>query len=349
MVGARRAAVGALLLVLLASALVVPPSLPVKVRSSYPLLTRWSSSRCIPLRYPTPSEFASDVVCRRALPEEGACAGILSVWTSAPARRLNPSSPGALFQPPQDLAMGLYVHRVSCGAGRSCETAKRGQRASGRVESPAFPVTSDSPSWATLRVQDPGCWLAALPAEVRILTIRIADSRPDSRTTRDAVDVVLPSKTHDRTLDTIRDSGPVSRAWSSGTQSGHLFAIVDSRGCHACPLARKAGLVVLKAQGDPRSGLRLLLWSPTAQALRGYLAALRVNGCASEVIGRCGPPAENGTTARQQEALRVAMEGGYFDEPKRTSLAQLAVRLGVSKTAMGRLLRRAVRGGLHTP
>jgi hypothetical protein len=349
MLGARRTVAGALLLVLLASALLVPSAFPVEAHSPSTLIALWSFSRCLPVQFQTPARFASDVVSRCMLSQDGACQSTTSMRTSAPARRPNPFASVAPFRPLQDLALGLYVHHVSCGAGRSCETTKRAQRASGKAENPASPITSDSQCWATLRVQDSACWLAALPVELRTQTSRIADSRPDSRTVREAVDVVLPPKIHDRTLNTIRDFEPVVRAWSSEARSGHLYAIVDSRGCHACPLVRKAGLVVLKAQGDPRSGLRLLLWCPTTQALRGYLAALRANGCAGEVIGRCEPPAGHGTTARQQEALSVALESGYFDEPKRASLAELAVRLGVSKTAMGRLLRRAVRGGLQAP
>ena len=150
-------------------------------------------------------------------------------------------------------------------------------------------------------------------------------------------------------MDAIRALRPVVRVWPYEARPDRLFAVMDSRGCHACPLAGKAGLDVLKVQGDPRSGLRLLVWSPTTQALRSYLDALRSDGCLAELIGRCGPAAANGTTARQEHALRVAVESGYFDEPRRSSLGQLATGLGISKAAAGRLLRRALGGVLHPP
>ncbi|MHC3437671.1 helix-turn-helix domain-containing protein [Natrialbaceae archaeon A-gly3] len=47
-----------------------------------------------------------------------------------------------------------------------------------------------------------------------------------------------------------------------------------------------------------------------------------------------------GVTARQREVLRTALEAGYFDVPRRTTLEDLAGELGVSGQALSALLRR---------
>lgn len=47
-----------------------------------------------------------------------------------------------------------------------------------------------------------------------------------------------------------------------------------------------------------------------------------------------------GVTAAQREALLAALESGYFEEPRRTSLEELAERLDISPTAVGGRLRR---------
>ncbi|WP_396611271.1 helix-turn-helix domain-containing protein [Haloferax sp. S1W] len=49
----------------------------------------------------------------------------------------------------------------------------------------------------------------------------------------------------------------------------------------------------------------------------------------------------NGMTDRQQEALRIAYERGYFDIPRRTSLEDIAAELGVSPSSASERLRRA--------
>ena len=51
-------------------------------------------------------------------------------------------------------------------------------------------------------------------------------------------------------------------------------------------------------------------------------------------------PVKPPLTDAQREALTAAHENGYFDEPRRTSLEQLATELGVSSTAVGGRIRR---------
>ena len=177
--GARRSVAGALQLVRLAGALLVPPSLPVKAHSSSPLLARWSPSLCIFLQHPAPPESASDVVCRPVLSQECACHSVTALRPSAAEQRPDPFAPGPPFRPLQDLAMGLYVHHLFCSAGRSYETTKKVERASGKAKSPPSAARSDSPSWVTLRVQDSACWLAEHPAELRTRSRRIAESRQE--------------------------------------------------------------------------------------------------------------------------------------------------------------------------
>ncbi|MFD1513521.1 helix-turn-helix domain-containing protein [Halomarina rubra] len=51
-----------------------------------------------------------------------------------------------------------------------------------------------------------------------------------------------------------------------------------------------------------------------------------------------------GLTDRQREALLAAYEAGYFDEPRLSSLEDIASTLDISATAVGRRLRRGTAG-----
>ena len=53
-------------------------------------------------------------------------------------------------------------------------------------------------------------------------------------------------------------------------------------------------------------------------------------------------------TATQRETLRLAYEGGYYEEPRETTLAELATELGVGERAVSRRLRRGLRSLLAT-
>jgi hypothetical protein len=58
------------------------------------------------------------------------------------------------------------------------------------------------------------------------------------------------------------------------------------------------------------------------------------------------PDPLRGLSEPQREALRVALERGYFDVPRETSLAQLGAELGVSDTAVSLRLRRGISAAL---
>lgn len=53
-------------------------------------------------------------------------------------------------------------------------------------------------------------------------------------------------------------------------------------------------------------------------------------------------------TARQQEAVGVALELGYYDQPRSASLEAVADRLGCATSTASELLRRAERAALST-
>ena len=55
----------------------------------------------------------------------------------------------------------------------------------------------------------------------------------------------------------------------------------------------------------------------------------------------CDDESGFGLTPSQQEALDVALEWGYFDVPRRTTLAEIADEVGVSDQAVSERLRRA--------
>jgi predicted DNA binding protein len=52
--------------------------------------------------------------------------------------------------------------------------------------------------------------------------------------------------------------------------------------------------------------------------------------------------AGSGLTGTQRETLRIALENGYFDVPRRTNLGELADQLDVSDSAVSQRLRRGI-------
>ena len=209
------------------------------------------------------------------------------------------------------------------------------------------PPTDDALCRVVLVVHDPRCWMEGLPPAWVGQTRRLSGQRLDARTTREAVLLRLPPEHQVRALATIRGLGPVAQAWSAETTPDGVLVLVDCQGCRFCETARQAGLVVLGPYGGDRAGMRWQVWSTSAEALRDFLIRLEAAGCHGVLAKRCGPMATNGITPRQQEVLRAAMESGFFEQPRRTTLAQLAAQLQVSRSVASRTIRRAMKSVLH--
>ncbi|MFB6171890.1 MAG: helix-turn-helix domain-containing protein [Haloarculaceae archaeon] len=108
-------------------------------------------------------------------------------------------------------------------------------------------------------------------------------------------------------------------------------------------IARQGGALLDATCRDGRWLARVQL--PDADALadaREYCEARDIEFVLHRLYHADGAdgPAATGLTPAQREALLVAFEEGYFEEPRRTSLEELATLLGISPTAVGGRLRR---------
>lgn len=95
-------------------------------------------------------------------------------------------------------------------------------------------------------------------------------------------------------------------------------------------------------------GIRVLARLPSRDALAAYARACERRGVSfqvrrlyrEEAAGGAEPIGQYGVTDAQREALVSALEMGYFDVPRDTSLEAVAEELGVSGQALSTRLRR---------
>jgi predicted DNA binding protein len=112
------------------------------------------------------------------------------------------------------------------------------------------------------------------------------------------------------------------------------------------PVVSAANGVVLEMENDG-SGWTLTVWMPEradlvhlwdyARQNEIEIDLLRVNEYAS--LGKT----DAGLTDSQREALLVALERGYFEEPRSATLGDVAAELDISQPAASGLLRRGTR------
>jgi hypothetical protein len=106
-----------------------------------------------------------------------------------------------------------------------------------------------------------------------------------------------------------------------------------------------AGATVVEATGTDEGWTVTLRFTEQA-ALSTFYEAARRRGIEvelREILGERPAVVEDyGLSAVQRETLSAALEAGYFDVPRRVSIADLAERLGVSDQAVSERLRRGL-------
>jgi predicted DNA binding protein len=112
------------------------------------------------------------------------------------------------------------------------------------------------------------------------------------------------------------------------------------------PVVASANGVILDMENDGDAWI-LTVWMPERMGLSHLwdyaqqndieIELLRVNDYAS--LGS----ADAGLTDSQREALLVAVESGYFEEPRNATLGEVAAELDISQPAASGLLRRGIK------
>ncbi len=193
---------------------------------------------------------------------------------------------------------------------------------------------------ATLRVNDPQCWVTALAPELGLEIRVVGHKEMPTKMARDLVSITL-NKSEEETTKAIGLQPSVVSYRLQRTEPRRLFGLVDSRGCSACTTATSSRCMVLESVCRASNMAEWKTIAPDAQALSDFVTELRRRNCQVEIVRLGGGPGENVLTPRQREVLSIAADLGYFEIPRRVRLAELAKRVGVSDTAVAALLRRA--------
>ena len=111
------------------------------------------------------------------------------------------------------------------------------------------------------------------------------------------------------------------------------------------PVISAANGVVLDMENDENTWI-FTVWMPERSNLADLWDSARRHDIDIELLGvneyASLATTDAGLTDSQREALFVAFEAGYFEEPRNATLGEVAAELDISQPAAGGLLRRGV-------
>lgn len=134
-------------------------------------------------------------------------------------------------------------------------------------------------------------------------------------------------------------------AWTSGTGIYYIEHTEDTKLISQTVTEVSGVMIYSETQG---SGWTVRLLLPDRKGLNAVWEYARENDISLEILevygdGDAGGEMSYGLTDEQRVALKTAYDAGYFNEPRDTSLNEVATEMGLSSTAMSGRLRRGMR------
>ncbi|MFC6976566.1 helix-turn-helix domain-containing protein [Halomicroarcula sp. GCM10025709] len=179
----------------------------------------------------------------------------------------------------------------------------------------------------------------------KVMSVSEAGTDPTSRTFY----YYIESSDFNRFEDGLRNDNTIAefeRIIETRDQEAIYCVEYSGEGILLSPVISAANGVILDKENDGSSWL-FRIWMTEREDLRYIwdyaqqndieIELQRVNEYAS--LGNT----DAGLTDSQREALLVALETGYFEEPRNATLGEVAAALDISQPATGGLLRRGVR------
>lgn len=189
-----------------------------------------------------------------------------------------------------------------------------------------------------LAIENPANWVGKMADSARVKIMRIKQRKG---AVEDLVELSSENLSPEELLAHLRKEAGI--VYSDMTKAGRN-RVVGMVSTHDCPICSTfAGLntflISANTRDDGRMEWRLLIGGDTdLKTLCGRLDGKQVK---YEILEASHQAQKREMTARQEEILRVALDLGYFDFPKRIRLEVLAEKLGISPGTLSEILRRA--------
>lgn len=137
------------------------------------------------------------------------------------------------------------------------------------------------------------------------------------------------------------DFGVYSLSRVSGNQ---FVAIVKNYSCEVVKMVIDAGCFITSAVRVEEKGKPRICWTvmgPDEKTIRGLVKTFREADIGVEEMTNYSPESAYALTAKQEQSVKLALENGYYDVPKRVDVRELCGMAGVSRSTYDVSLRTA--------
>jgi predicted DNA binding protein len=155
---------------------------------------------------------------------------------------------------------------------------------------------------------------------------------------KDLVEISAPEGKLEGAVEELKRSPQFQEVDVAQTSRDKALASLSTTRCAICSALAGSECFLISAS-TKEGGIHWTLLASRKKPIRKLMERMRENGFEVEIVKMAELKGKEALTARQEEIIRIALDKGYFDYPKRTSLRSLAKLFGVSISTLSEVLR----------
>lgn len=189
-----------------------------------------------------------------------------------------------------------------------------------------------------LAIDNPANWVGAIAGSARVKIVGVKERKG---VVEDFVELSSEHLTPEELVTHLRSTAGVLSADMAKAGKGRVIGMVSTHDCPICSTFAGLNCFLTSAttREDGKMEWRLFIGGNTD--LKTLCERLDGNHVKYEILEVSQHTQKRDTTARQEDILRVALDLGYFDFPKRIRLEELAEKLHITPGTLSEILRRA--------
>jgi predicted DNA binding protein len=146
-------------------------------------------------------------------------------------------------------------------------------------------------------------------------------------------------QTLDRAMKEVREHPSVGGVKVNTSKPGSVSFIVDVVKCRACEALMKAKAFMVFPVNIQKGRMKWLLITDNNPTIGKIVSDLEKCGCDVKIDSVIPLHGKGVLTDRQEEIVRVALDAGFFDFPRKIGSVELAKKIGISVSTLSEVLR----------
>ncbi|MFP4197913.1 MAG: helix-turn-helix domain-containing protein [Methanomassiliicoccales archaeon] len=147
----------------------------------------------------------------------------------------------------------------------------------------------------------------------------------------------------DEIINEIRSHPDVCKVDISKFGDGKISGSIMTDRCVACKALTGSECFLTNAHSVGGGKVEWKVTTGANGSLATLIERLKGSGCGVEINSITKVNGENVVTKRQEQIIRLALERGYYDYPRRTTIRELAKSFNISPSTLGEILQRGER------